>query len=158
MSWLERTGMRLASSRAGGWVYDKICRRIDKVLLPLSRGRLSTGPGQTLLLRTQGARSGRLRSVPLAYVTRGDDLVLIASKGGHPRHPAWYHNLQAHPRATVEIRGRRQVVTAREAEGEERRELWERAIHFYPGYAAYQRRAGSRRIPVIVLSRVEPTR
>jgi len=155
VSWLERTGRSLASSRAGGWVYDKICRRIDQVLLPLSRGRLSTGPAQTLLLRTRGARSGKPRSVPLAYLTRGDDLVLIASKGGHPRHPAWYHNLQAHPRATVEIRGKPQAVLAREAEGEERSELWARAIHFYPGYAAYQRRAGSRRIPVMVLSRVE---
>lgn len=57
--------------RLGGWIYDKICRRVDKVLLPLSGGRLSTGPGQTLLLRTQGAKSGRPRSVPLAYVTRG---------------------------------------------------------------------------------------
>ena len=69
MSWLERTGMKLAASRAGGWMYDKICRRIDKVLLPLSRGRISTGPAQTLLLWTRGARTGRRRSVPLAYVT-----------------------------------------------------------------------------------------
>lgn len=153
MSWGERLGNALASSRAGGWVYDKICRRVDKVLLPLSRGRLSTGPARTLLLRTRGARSGRPRSVPLAYVTRGDDLVLIASKGGHPRHPGWYHNLRACPEAIVEIRGRRERVVAREAEGAEREELWGRAVEFYPGYAAYQRRAGSRRIPVMVLSR-----
>ena len=153
MSWLERAGTRLASSAAGGWVYDKLCRRIDKVLLPLSRGRLSTGPAQTLLLRTRGARSGRPRAVPLAYVTRGDDLVLIASKGGHPRHPAWYHNLRADPEAIVEIRGERRAVVAREAEGPERADLWERALALYPGYAAYQRRAGPRRIPVMVLSR-----
>jgi deazaflavin-dependent oxidoreductase (nitroreductase family) len=158
MSWLERAGMQFAASRAGGWVYDKICRRIDKVLLPLSRGRLSMGPAQTLLLRTTGARSGRPRSVPLAYVTRGQDLVLIASKGGHPRHPAWYHNLRSHPEATIEIRGRREAVIAREAEGAERVKLWEQAIEFYPGYAAYQERAGSRRIPVMVLSRLQPRR
>jgi deazaflavin-dependent oxidoreductase (nitroreductase family) len=93
----------------------------------------------------------------LAYVTRGDDLVLIASKGGHPQHPAWYHNLRAHPEATVEIRGRRETVFAREAEGAERVELWEKAVGFYPGYAAYQKRAG-RRIPVMVLSRIQSPR
>ena len=84
--------------------------------------------------------------------------MLIASKGGHPRHPGWYHNLQEHPQATVEIHGRRRAVTAREAEGEERRELWERATEFYPGYSTYQRRAGSRRIPVIVLSVAESSK
>ena len=153
MGWLERAGTAFAASRAGGWAYDKICRRLDQILLPLSGGRISTGPAQTLLLRTAGARSGRARSVPLAYVTRGDDLVLIASKGGHPRHPAWYHNLRAHPEAVVEIRGRRERRVAREAEGAERTELWERAVAFYPGYAAYQSRAGARRIPVMVLAR-----
>lgn len=158
MSWLERAGMRFASSRAGGWVYDKICRRVDKVLLFLSRGRLSTGPTQTLLLRTRGAKSGRSRSVPLAYVTRGDDLVLIASKGGYPQHPAWYHNLRAHPEAMVEIRGERETVVAREADGAERVELWRRAVEFYPGYGAYQKRAGARRIPVMVLSRIQSPR
>lgn len=152
MSWLERVGTNLAASRVGGWVYDKICRRVDKVLLPLSRGRISTGPAQTLLLRTRGARSGRARRVPLAYVTRGGEWILIASKGGHPRHPAWYHNLRAHPEASVEIRGERTAVVAREAEGAERAELWQRAVAFYPGYAAYQARAGARRIPVMVLS------
>jgi deazaflavin-dependent oxidoreductase (nitroreductase family) len=152
VSWLERVGTSFAASRAGGWVYDKVCRRIDKVLLPLSKGRLSTGPAQTLLLRTRGARSGAPRSVPLAYVSHGDDLILIASKGGHPRHPGWYHNLRAHPEAVVEIRGRREKVVAREADGAERADLWRRAVEFYPGYAAYQTRAGSRRIPVMVLS------
>ena len=86
-------------------------------------------------------------------MTRGADLVLKASKGGHRRHPAWYHNLRAHPEASVEIRGRREPVVAREAEGAERAELWARAVEFYPGYAAYQRRAGARRIPGMVLVR-----
>jgi len=154
VTWLERVGTAFAASRVGGWVYDEVCRRIDKVLLALSKGRLSTGPAQTLLLRTRGARSGAPRSVPLAYLSRGDDLILIASKGGHPRHPGWYHNLRAHPDAIVEIRGRRERVVARDAHGAEREELWRRAVEFYPGYAAYQSRAGSRRIPVIVLSRI----
>src|SRR5262245_65073610 len=109
--------MALAASRLGGWVYDKICRRLDRVLLALSGGRISTGPAQTLLLRTRGARSGRPRSVPLAFVTRGEDVVLIASKGGHRRHPGWYHNLRAHPEATVEIRGESEPRVAREAAG-----------------------------------------
>ena len=80
----------------------------------------------------------------------GPRVVLIASRGGHARHPAWYHNLRAHPRALVTVQGQTRSYVAREAEGDERADLWRRATAFYPGYAAYQARV-SRRVPLMVL-------
>ncbi len=144
--------MALAGSKLGGIVYHRICRPIDTVLIPLSQGRLSLGPADTLLLTTTGARSGRPRKAALAFLRRGDDLVIVASKGGAPRHPGWYHNLRAHPRATVETREGVEQRVAREAVGAERDRLYAEAAARYPTYAAYARRA-ARRIPVMVLSR-----
>jgi deazaflavin-dependent oxidoreductase (nitroreductase family) len=104
-----------------------------------------------LLLTATGRRSGRARTVPLMYVP-GEEPVLVASNGGNPSHPHWYLNLLAEPRATIEIGGRRAEVVARTAGGEEREELWRRAVAVYPAYADYQRRTG-RRLPVVVLTR-----
>lgn len=104
-----------------------------------------------LLLTTKGRRSGQLRTVPLMYVP-GEEPVLVASNGGNPSHPAWYLNLLAEPKATIEIEGRRAEVVARTAGGEEREALWRRAVAIYPAYANYQRRTG-RQLPVVVLSR-----
>jgi deazaflavin-dependent oxidoreductase (nitroreductase family) len=158
MSWYERAAVRIASSRPGAWLFVNVAMRIDRVLVPLTRGRLSSCLGtryhghHLLLLTTTGARSGARRTVPLLYFSDGGEIVLIASKGGHPRHPAWYHNLRAHPRVTVHARGERTECIAREAENAERAGLWTRAVALYPGYAAYAERAAGRRIPVVVLS------
>jgi deazaflavin-dependent oxidoreductase (nitroreductase family) len=132
--------------------------RIDRVLVPLTGGRLSSCLGtryhrrHLLLLTTTGAKSGRVRTVPLLYFEDGATLVIIGSKGGHPRHPAWYHNVRAHPRVTVYARGTRREYQAREVLGTERARLWSRAVEVYPGYATYRVRAGEREIPVVVLS------
>jgi deazaflavin-dependent oxidoreductase (nitroreductase family) len=126
---------------------------IDRVLLPLTRGRLGTAAGEPLLLlTTTGARSGRAHSVPLLYLTDGDDIVLIASKGGDPRHPYWYFNMKAQPQTSVRIRGATVNCLAHEAEGEARSKLWRRAVDYYPGYASYQARTEGRQIPVMILS------
>ena len=77
-------------------------------------------------------------------------LVFIASNGGSPRHPAWYHNLRAHPQVRILSRKGERTYVAREAEGPEREELWRRANDLYGGYDTYQERAGMRRIPVMV--------
>ena len=69
----------------------------------------------TLLLDHVGAKSGTKRTTPLTYLADGDDLVLVASKGGNPRHPAWFHNLRAHPDVTVQVGSRRRPVRARVA-------------------------------------------
>jgi deazaflavin-dependent oxidoreductase (nitroreductase family) len=151
-SW-ERQLERFAASRPGGWFFVNVGNRVDPFLLRLTGGRVSTGVGQPVLLLThRGARTGEQRSTPLAYGTDGDDMVLIASKAGSARHPAWYHNLRAHPRVQVLARGRSGEYVAREAEGAERDRLWALMVDFYAGYDTYQERAGSRRIPVMVLS------
>src|SRR2546423_5795306 len=95
---VERMLERFAASRPGGWFFVNLGNRIDPTLMRLSRGWVSTGMGQQVLLLTHaGARSGKQRDTPLLYMTDGEDLVLIASKAGNAKHPAWYHNLKANP-------------------------------------------------------------
>ena len=106
-----------------------------------------------LLLDHVGAKSGRRRTSPLVYVEDGDNLALVASKGGHPRHPAWYHNLRANPETTAWWKGEKRRVQARDATGAERDRLWRMMAEAYPEYENYQRRT-DRQIPVVVL---EPT-
>ena len=95
------------------------------------------------------------RDTPLLFAVDGQNLVVVASKAGSPSHPAWYHNVKANP--TVDIvapRGRSGRYVGYEAEGEERARLWEEVNDLYAGYDVYQGRAGTRRIPVMVFSRV----
>jgi F420H(2)-dependent quinone reductase len=106
-----------------------------------------------LLLTTKGRRSGQKRTVPVMYVP-GEEPVLVASNGGSPSHPSWYLNLQAEPRASIEIEGRREEVVARTVGGEEREPFWHQAVAIYPAYARYQRRA-ERQLPVVVLRRCD---
>jgi len=106
-----------------------------------------------LLLHTTGARSGQERVNPLVYRAEGDDLVIFGSKGGAPTHPAWYHNLVAHPDVTVEVGDRTVAMRARVAEGDEHERIWADQKQAMPGFADYESKT-DRRIPVIVL---EPT-
>jgi len=103
-----------------------------------------------LLLDHVGARSGTRRSLPLLYVEDGPNLVVVASKGGFPQHPAWFHNLMANPDPSVQVGSERRAVHARVASAEERPRLWEKAIRAYGGYRDYRARAG-REIPLVVL-------
>jgi deazaflavin-dependent oxidoreductase (nitroreductase family) len=105
-----------------------------------------------LVLTTTGRKSGEPRKFALIYDTRGDDLVVVASKGGAPDHPGWYKNLLAHPDASVQVRGERFDVRARTAEGAERDELWRLMNRSWPNYDAYATRT-DRVIPVVVLER-----
>jgi deazaflavin-dependent oxidoreductase (nitroreductase family) len=106
----------------------------------------------TLLLDHVGAKSGTKRTAPLLYIRDGDDVVIVASKGGHPKHPAWFHNLRANPDTTVQIGSERRPVHARIASPEERKRLWPRAVSAYGDYARYQERTG-REIPLVILER-----
>jgi|SRR5579859_3913936 len=106
---------------------------------------------RVLLLDHVGARSGTKRTTPLLYIEDGEDVVIVASKGGYPRHPAWYHNLRANPETTVQIGAERRPVRARVAAAEERPRLWEQAVASYPGYRGYQQRT-EREIPLVILS------
>jgi deazaflavin-dependent oxidoreductase (nitroreductase family) len=147
--------MKMLASKAGSWYFLHVANPIDKRLVPATNGRLSSAPGQQVcVVETRGAKSGQVRRIPLQYATDGDDLVLIASAGGAAKHPAWYHNLKAHPDVQVWAnKGRSGRYLAHVAEGEERERKWRRAVELYPGYETYQVRAGAREIPVIALSR-----
>ncbi len=112
-------------------------------------------PGKMLLLDHVGAKSGTKRTSPLLYFADGDSVVIVASKGGFPKHPAWFHNLKANPDTTVQIGPERRLVHARVANAEERERLWPEAVKSYHGYADYQRRSKGREIPLVIL---EPRR
>lgn len=149
----QRLWTPLLATALGRALIRHIARPIDRLLLPLTKGRLTFSRllYPTLLLTTTGARSGLPRATPLIYFRDGGRLVLLASNYGEARHPAWYHNLRATPRALVTVDGATAPFLAREAEGAEREELWRKAVAFYGGYAAYSRRAGGRRIPIMLL-------
>jgi deazaflavin-dependent oxidoreductase (nitroreductase family) len=103
-----------------------------------------------LLLDHVGARSGRRRTSALAYVRDGGGYVVVASKGGHPRNPGWFHNLRAHPDTTIQVGARRLVVRARVATPQERERLWPLAVAAWGPYESYQRRT-ERQIPLVIL-------
>jgi deazaflavin-dependent oxidoreductase (nitroreductase family) len=103
-----------------------------------------------LLLEHVGAKSGVKRTSPLLYIPDGDDLVIVASKGGYPKNPAWFHNLRANPDTTVQVGSERRAVHARVAGREDRARLWPRVVEAYGTYEDYQRRTG-REIPLVIL-------
>ncbi len=153
LSPLQRRLEDVARSPAGTWYFGNVATRVDRVLLPLSRGRLSITLGHPVgLLGTIGARSGEPRRTPLLFLRDGERVVLIASKGGDPKSPAWYWNLRRNPVVTFlgpgGVTGR---YRARVAEGEERARLWDEAVDYYAGYSTYAERTGGRVIPVVVL-------
>ncbi len=113
-------------------------------------GHRFPGAPPMLLLNHTGARSGRRRTSPLVYVRCGEALFIVASKGGHEKHPAWLHNLRANPDTTVQIGASTQAVHAREANARERERLWPAAVATYSGYDGYQQRT-AREIPIVIL-------
>jgi deazaflavin-dependent oxidoreductase (nitroreductase family) len=109
-----------------------------------------------LLLHHTGAKSNTAYVNPLVYLPDGHDYVIIASKGGAPQHPAWYHNLLAHPDTRVEVGTETVPVRASEATGEERDQLYARQVETAPNFAEYEEKtAGIRTIPVMRLSPVD---
>jgi deazaflavin-dependent oxidoreductase (nitroreductase family) len=105
-----------------------------------------------LLLDHVGAKSGRRRTSPLLYMRDGDDLVIVASKGGAPHDPVWWLNLKAHPETAVQVGGDRREVRAKRVSPEEKKRLWPTVAAAWPDFDDYQRRT-DRDIPVIRLSR-----
>jgi deazaflavin-dependent oxidoreductase (nitroreductase family) len=135
-----------------GWLSRKIGWKLDPVLLRISGGRIGTGlllP--TALLETQGARTGRPRRNAVIYFHDGERVTIIASKLGLPQHPAWLHNLRAHPEVRLGGQPFHAEVVDRESE---RARLWQLADRVFPPYAAYRNRAArtGRTIPIVQLS------
>jgi deazaflavin-dependent oxidoreductase (nitroreductase family) len=108
-----------------------------------------------VIVTTVGAKSGKLRKVPLMRVEHDGAYAAVASLGGAPQHPVWYYNLIAHPTVELQDGTVRADMTAREVTGREKEQWWERAVAAFPDYADYQKRT-EREIPVFVLEPVRP--
>jgi F420H(2)-dependent quinone reductase len=114
-------------------------------------GHRVPGAPPMLLLDHVGAKSGAKRTSPLVYVCDGEDVVLVASKGGYPKSPGWFHNLKVNPDTEVQIGSEHRQVHAHVADPKERRRLWPMALKTYGGYADYQKRT-EREIPLVILT------
>ena len=122
-----------------------------------ANGRPTAGPflgRQVLLLTAKGARTGAEHTKPLVYTKDGDRIVVVASKGGAPTNPDWYHNLKANPVVTLELGPERFAARADVAEPEsERRRLYDAHAKTHPGFLDYEKKT-TRRIPVVTLERI----
>ena len=127
---------------------------LHRLLYRWSSGRLGGAlrGGPVLLLSTTGRKTGRERTWPLSYLVHGDDLVLVASAAGRPRHPAWFLNLQADPRVRIQVVDSTWSMVADTASGTEHARLWAHVVRRYPVAVTYQRRT-SRQFPVVILHR-----
>jgi F420H(2)-dependent quinone reductase len=136
------------------WFWERFTD-VHTIAYKASHGRVggTYGKAPIALVESVGRKSGKRRTHPLLCSTDGDDLVVVASKGGVDRHPAWYLNLKANPETTARWKGEKRSVRARDATDEERERLWPMMVEFYPPYEDYQRRT-DRQIPVVVLEPV----
>ena len=136
----------------------RMLNRVHRAILAASGGRIAgtIASMPVIELHTVGRVTGARRSVLLtAPVHDQDRYVLVASKGGAPRHPSWYLNLLAQPDVQVTAHGRTVRLRARTAHAGERDELWRTIVRAYPGYARYQQRT-DRKIPVVICERPRP--
>jgi deazaflavin-dependent oxidoreductase (nitroreductase family) len=154
----QRAMRRFAATGPGSWLFVRVLDRIDRLVYRLTGGRhtfasLVSGI-PVVMLTTTGARSGEERTVPVLGLPTADGLAVIASNFGQRRHPAWYHNLRAHPEGRVTVDGVTRRFRATEAEGEVRARIWQEGLKVYPGWSQYERRAANRQIAVFVLETV----
>ncbi len=156
---MRRALRRFAASRLGSWLFARVLHRIDRPVYRLTRGRhtfasLVSGL-PVVMLTTTGARSGKERTVPVVGLPTPEGLAVIASNYGQERHPAWYHNLLAHPETTIQTGAHVRKVRARLATESERAQWWPRLVAKYPGYEFFQQRAKEREIPIVLFEPAE---
>lgn len=149
---MRETGAPAGRDSRAARIGFKLFSAAHTAVYRLTGGKLGAKMGKSpvLLLETVGRKSGTRRTIPLLYLSDGDRLVIVASKGGAPRDPDWWLNLKAKPRTMVEVGPRRLTVEAKQAGPEERARLWPKLTAMYPGYDAYQKKT-AREIPVIVM-------
>ena len=148
----SRAYAAFSATRLGRFISSKFAWKVDPYLLRLTRGRLGLSLVlPTALLETRGAKSGATRRNAVIYFHDGDRVTIVASKAGAPNHPAWFHNLRAHPDVTFGGIPMRATVVADEAE---RERLWALADKVFAPYATYRRDAAkaNRTIPIVQLS------
>ena len=150
----HRAMRRFIATKLGVALFRPTAHHFDRVVSKLTNGRRSAAYFLTgvpaVMLTTPGAKSGQPRTVAIYGIPHPDGLAVIASNFGGTKHPAWYHNLLAHPDTTVQVRSRRTAVRARVATPEERERLWTLMVRVYRGYETYRRRT-EREIPLVVL-------
>ena len=145
---------RAATSRLGYVLGSQLAPRVDKLLIPRTRGRLSSmGIDKVGLVTTTGAKSGEPRSQPLTLLDDGDGLLAIGSNYGREKHPSWSANLLAHPECTVELGGPPKFYRAELLTGDERGSAWATAVDVFAGYDNYRKRCAPREIRVFRLRR-----
>jgi deazaflavin-dependent oxidoreductase (nitroreductase family) len=142
LNWVERNWPLLKRAMGG---HTTVYRATHGLI-----GHRFPGAPPMLLLDHVGAKSATKRTSPLVYMREGEDLVIVASKGGYPKNPAWFFNLKANPDTEVQVGSRRRPVRARVANPEERTRLWPKVLKVYGGYEDYQRRT-EREIPLVIL-------
>ena len=135
---------------------ERISSRLHRNMYRRSDGRRGGTVGSdkrpVALLTTVGRRTGEEREWPVIYLSDGERIIVVASNGGRDHHPAWYLNLRANPSCVVQMGGDRIPVVARDADPDERTELWPRLTALYSGYDDYSART-SRVLPVVILDR-----
>ncbi|MGB3680905.1 MAG: nitroreductase/quinone reductase family protein [Rubrobacteraceae bacterium] len=147
----------LSATAPMSWLLSHTLHRVDKPVFDFTKGKhtlssLITGL-PVIMLTTTGAKSGKVRTVPVLGLPDGDRIVVFASGYGRgSRAPAWYYNLRAEPQVSAIVDGVERRFRSYEAEGEERGRLWREGVRIYPGFADYEQRTTNRGIPVIVLS------
>jgi deazaflavin-dependent oxidoreductase (nitroreductase family) len=135
------------------WPVTRNVMKLHTLAYRATGGRLGhrfPGAPPSLLLDHVGAKSGKKRTIPLVYTRDRENVVIVASKGGYPKNPAWYYNLRANPDTTIQVGSERRPVHARVAEPTERARLWTKVLETYSGYGDYQRRT-ERQIPLVIL-------
>jgi deazaflavin-dependent oxidoreductase (nitroreductase family) len=148
---LHRAYTRFLGTRLAAWLSKHVVWKLDPYVMRLTRGRLGMGLTlPTALLETRGARSGRERVNGVLYFNDGERVTIVASKLGEPRHPAWFHNVRAHPDVLLGGRPFRAEVVEDEPS---RERLWELADRVFPPYSIYRERAArtGRTIPIVQL-------
>ena len=131
----------------------RLFTRLNVLVYRLSGGRLMNSMNGTpiCLVTMTGAKSGKKRIIPLMYNPIGEDVILVASLGGAPQNPLWYHNLVAHPDVQIQVGATTRDMRCRQASRDEKDALWPAIVANFPSYGAYQRRT-DRDIPVMICS------
>lgn len=155
-NWFQRVMRRLPGLGVVIWISVRGLHVLDGLIFRATRRRhtfasLATGLA-IVMLTTTGAKTAKRRTVPVIGLADDSALVVFASNWGQVKHPSWYYNLRVNPAAEVAWRDRVWHVDAREAGESERERLWNGGLNLYPTWSTYARRAGSRRIPIVVLT------
>ena len=153
----HRLVRRTAATRPMAKIFGVTQEPLDRFVYWLTGGATTASAWladvKITMLTTTGAKTGQRRTVAVLGLPDGDDTIVIASNFGRPHNPAWYHNLRAHPNATVVVDGVRREVLARELSGSDRDRGYRRGEEIFPGFIHYRRWATNRQIPVV---RLEP--